>query len=180
MNPFNEKEFLGEFIDRLRELPVLWATTDPNHRNKELRTAVLNSLLPFVHATMPHVTAEQLDTKIRTLRGTYRAARNKVLASQRSGAAAGKVFVPKLWYYGRMSFLDDHLESRESLSSLPPRQPSRKSSKKSTSLPSSQASSQASSLPCSQADPSQGEPSQEQDEPSILEEDPDLAVWSQV
>ena len=95
MNPFNEKEFLSELIDRLRELPTLWETNDPIHRQKGLRTAALKSLLPFVHTCMPHVTTEQLDTKIGTLRGTYRTERNKVLASQRSGAAAGEVYVPQ-------------------------------------------------------------------------------------
>ena len=161
MNQFNKHEFLDIFIDRWKELPALWATKDPISRNREMRKAALDSLLPLVRRQVgQNVTREQLEVKIGTLRGTYRKARNKVLRSMRSGAGAGQVFVPKLWYYSRLSFLDDHLEVRESLSSLPPRRTRR------SRLPSSQPSA-----------PSADEPSQQ---PSILEEDPDLAVWSQV
>ncbi|PIO33408.1 hypothetical protein AB205_0133440, partial [Aquarana catesbeiana] len=42
----------------------------------------------------------------------------------RSGAAAEDVYVPSLWYYNRMWFLEDQIEGRESLSSLPSTLPS--------------------------------------------------------
>ena len=159
MNLFNRPDFLEIFIDRWQELPVLWATKDPISRNRELRKTALESLLPLVRRQVGFdVTTDQLEVKIGTLRGTYRKARNKVLASMRSGAGAGRVFKPKLWYYSKLSFLDEHLEVRESLSSLPPRRNRR--SRLPSSLPSSQP-----------AAPSADEPSQQ---PSILEEDPDL------
>ncbi|PIO12852.1 hypothetical protein AB205_0195710, partial [Aquarana catesbeiana] len=37
----------------------------------------------------------------------------------RSGAAANDMYVPSLWYYNRMWFLEDQIEARESLSTLP-------------------------------------------------------------
>ncbi|PIO22879.1 hypothetical protein AB205_0077050 [Aquarana catesbeiana] len=37
----------------------------------------------------------------------------------RSGAAAEDVYVPSLWYYNRMLFLEDQMEARDSLSTLP-------------------------------------------------------------
>ncbi|PIN95408.1 hypothetical protein AB205_0218950, partial [Aquarana catesbeiana] len=42
----------------------------------------------------------------------------------RSGAAAKDVYVPSLWYYNRMRFLEDQIEARESLSTLPSTLPS--------------------------------------------------------
>ncbi|PIO14399.1 hypothetical protein AB205_0067330, partial [Aquarana catesbeiana] len=42
----------------------------------------------------------------------------------RSGAAAMNVYVPSLWYYNRMQFLEDQIEARESLSTLPSTLPS--------------------------------------------------------
>ena len=164
MNQFNKPEFLDIFIDRWKELPVLWATKDPISRNKELRKAALESLLPLVRRQVgQNVTTEQLEVKIGTLRGTYRKARNKVFDSMRSGAGAGQVYVPTLWYYSKLTFLDEHLEVRESLSSLPPR---RQSVRRRSSLPSSQPDAPSADVPSQQ--------------PSILEEDPDLPAWSQV
>ncbi|PIO28601.1 hypothetical protein AB205_0037430, partial [Aquarana catesbeiana] len=37
----------------------------------------------------------------------------------RIGAAVEDVYVPSLWYYSRMRFLEDQMEVRESLSTLP-------------------------------------------------------------
>ncbi|PIO16641.1 hypothetical protein AB205_0151110, partial [Aquarana catesbeiana] len=42
----------------------------------------------------------------------------------RSGAAAEDVYVPSLWYYTRMRFMEDQMEVRESLSTLPSSLPS--------------------------------------------------------
>ena len=47
MNQFNKQDFLEVFIDRWRDLPVLWATKDPISRNRELRKAALESLPPL-------------------------------------------------------------------------------------------------------------------------------------
>ncbi|XP_040197634.1 snake venom metalloproteinase BITM02A-like [Rana temporaria] len=82
------------------------------------------------------------------------------MASMRSGAAADSIYRPNLWYYGQLQFLDDHIESRPSLSTLPPRGRS--------GLPCSQ----SSSLPCRQ------EQATSEEEPEFLE-DPDCDPWSQ-
>ncbi|PIO09485.1 hypothetical protein AB205_0194580, partial [Aquarana catesbeiana] len=42
----------------------------------------------------------------------------------KSGAAAKDVYVPSLWCYNRMRFLEDQMEARESLSTLPAPLPS--------------------------------------------------------
>ncbi|PIO29390.1 hypothetical protein AB205_0039720, partial [Aquarana catesbeiana] len=42
----------------------------------------------------------------------------------KSGAAAKDVYVPSLWYYNRMRFLEDQIEARESFSTLPSTFPS--------------------------------------------------------
>ncbi|PIO35800.1 hypothetical protein AB205_0158120, partial [Aquarana catesbeiana] len=49
---------------------------------------------------------------------------NKIQESLRSGAAADQVYVPRLWYYQKIRFLDDQTEARQSLSTLPPTLPS--------------------------------------------------------
>ncbi|PIO14972.1 hypothetical protein AB205_0213010, partial [Aquarana catesbeiana] len=42
----------------------------------------------------------------------------------RSGAAAKDLYVPSLWHYNRMRFLEDQIEARESLSIRPSTLPS--------------------------------------------------------
>ncbi|XP_040215596.1 bis(5'-adenosyl)-triphosphatase isoform X1 [Rana temporaria] len=121
-------------------------------KNKEARKEELESLLEFVKTQIPTATTKDVNTKIGTIRGTYRTERNKVLKSMRSGVAADQIYKPSLWYYSQLSFLDDHLEARESLSILLPRR--------------------SSSLSCSQAQPSLDE------QPEFLEEH-DFTIWSQ-
>ena len=81
------------------------------------------------------------------------------LLDVRSGAAADKVHVPKLWYFKHLCFLDNQLEARESLSSLP------------STLPSTVPSSVHSTVP-----PTPAEGAEEQAEI----EKPDLNIFSQV
>ncbi|PIO26004.1 hypothetical protein AB205_0109440, partial [Aquarana catesbeiana] len=54
-----------------------------------------------------------------SLRSTHRKELQKVHKSLRSGAAAEDVYVPSLWYYNKMRFLEDQIEARESLLTLP-------------------------------------------------------------
>ncbi|PIO09807.1 hypothetical protein AB205_0135420, partial [Aquarana catesbeiana] len=99
---------------------------------------------------VPDADIEFVERKIGSLRSMYRKELNKIQASMRSGAAAEDVYVPSLWYYSRMRFLEDQMEARESLSTLP------------SSLPST--------LPSTPAEASDG--------PSILEEVEETS-WSQ-
>ncbi|PIO40594.1 hypothetical protein AB205_0192600 [Aquarana catesbeiana] len=72
----------------------------------------------------PHSNHPLFKKQIGGLRSTYLRERKKVTDSQRSGAAADDVYVPRLWYYERLRFLSDHTEVRESLSTLPSTLPS--------------------------------------------------------
>ncbi|PIO28300.1 hypothetical protein AB205_0075010, partial [Aquarana catesbeiana] len=102
----------------------LWEVKNPLYRNKPARKASLEKLLQFVKMQVPNADIEFVDKKIGSLRSTYRKELNKVQASMRSGAAAEDVYVPSLWYYNRMRFLEDQMEVGESLSTLPSSLPS--------------------------------------------------------
>ncbi|PIO09695.1 hypothetical protein AB205_0215780, partial [Aquarana catesbeiana] len=78
--------------------------------------ASLEKLLQFVKTQVP---IKFVERKIGSLRSTYRKELNKIQASMRSGAAAEDLYVPSLWYYTRMRFLEDQMEVRELLSTLP-------------------------------------------------------------
>ncbi|PIO23059.1 hypothetical protein AB205_0216420 [Aquarana catesbeiana] len=97
----------------------LWEVKNPLYRNKPARKASLEKLLRFVKTQISNADIEFVDKKIGSLRSTYRKELNKVQASMKSGAAVKDVYVPSLWYYNRMQFLEDQIEARESLSTLP-------------------------------------------------------------
>ncbi|PIO33091.1 hypothetical protein AB205_0130090 [Aquarana catesbeiana] len=97
----------------------LWEVKNPLYRNKSARKASLEKLLEFVKTRVPDADIKFVDRKIGSLRSTHRKELMKVQKSLRSGAAAEDVYVPRLWYYSRMRFLEDQIEARESLSTLP-------------------------------------------------------------
>ncbi|PIO11637.1 hypothetical protein AB205_0113680, partial [Aquarana catesbeiana] len=73
---------------------------------------------------VPEADIEFVERKIGSLRSMYRMELKRFQASMRSGAAAEDMYVPSLWYYNRMRFLEDQMEARESLSILPSTLPS--------------------------------------------------------
>ncbi|PIO40424.1 hypothetical protein AB205_0073380, partial [Aquarana catesbeiana] len=124
MKQFKDPEFMGQFIDRYRDMRNLWEVKNPLYRNKPARKASLEKLLQFVKTQVPDADIKFVEKKIGSSRSTYRKELNRVQDSMRSGAAAKDVYVPSLWYYNRMQFLEDQMETRESLSTLPSTLPS--------------------------------------------------------
>ncbi|PIO12040.1 hypothetical protein AB205_0069500 [Aquarana catesbeiana] len=151
MNPFKEEEFLSNFIDLYQERRNLWKVKHPLYFIKYARKATLGRLLEFVKTRVPQADIKLVENKIGILRNMYRREHKKIQDSLKSGAAADKVYVPKLWYYPKLRFLDDQTEARQSLSTLP------------SSLPSTLSS--TSTLPSTPAEASQEEPG-----PFILDE----------
>ncbi|PIO15866.1 hypothetical protein AB205_0219730, partial [Aquarana catesbeiana] len=100
---------------------------------------------------------EMLLKKIGILRNMYKREHNKIQDSMRSGASADDVYVPRLWYYNKLRFLDDQTEARASLSTLP------------STLPCT--------LPCTLPS-TPAEADEDQAGSSILGE-PDVTIWSQ-
>ncbi|PIO11675.1 hypothetical protein AB205_0039570 [Aquarana catesbeiana] len=124
MNPVKEEEFLTRFIDLYQEKRNLWEVKHPLYFNRDVRKATLGTLLEFVKTRVPQADLKFVDSKIGILRNMYRREHNKIQESHRSGAAADQVYVPKLWYYQKLRFLDDQIEARQSLSTLPSTLPS--------------------------------------------------------
>ncbi|PIO34732.1 hypothetical protein AB205_0133740, partial [Aquarana catesbeiana] len=105
MKQFKDPEFMGNFIDKYRDMRNLWEVKNSLYRIKPARKASLEKLLEYVKTQIPNADIEFVERKIGSLRSTYRKELNKVHASMRSGAAAEDMYVPSLWYYSRMQFL---------------------------------------------------------------------------
>ncbi|PIO10367.1 hypothetical protein AB205_0097870, partial [Aquarana catesbeiana] len=158
---FKEPEFLSAFIDQYREMRNLWAVKHPQYYLKHVRKSTLERLLTFVQTYIPEATMEMLLSKIGILRNMYKREHNKIQNSLRSGASVDDVYVPRLWYYNKLRFLDNQTEARASLSTLPYTLPS--------TLPCT--------LPCTLPS-TLAEADEDQAGSSILEE-PDVTIWSQ-
>ncbi|PIO10614.1 hypothetical protein AB205_0162360, partial [Aquarana catesbeiana] len=153
---FKEPEFLTAFIDQYREMRNLWEVKHPQYYLKHVRKSTLETLLTFVQTYIPEETMEMLLSKIGILRNMFKREHNKIQNSLRSGASADDVYVPRLWYYNKVRFLDDQTEARASLSTLP------------STLPCT--------LPCTLPS-TPAEADEDQAGSSILEE-PDVTIWS--
>ncbi|PIO12269.1 hypothetical protein AB205_0000870 [Aquarana catesbeiana] len=139
----------------------LWEVKHPQYYLKHVRKSTLERLLTFVQTYIAEATMEMLISKIGILRNMYKREHNKIQNSMRSGASADDVYVPRLWYYNKLHFLDDQTEARASLSILPSNLPS--------TLPCT--------LPCTLPSTS-AEANEDQAGSSILE-GLDVTIWSQ-
>ncbi|PIO27798.1 hypothetical protein AB205_0187270 [Aquarana catesbeiana] len=124
MKQFKDPDFMGHFIDTYRDMRNLWKVKNLLYRNKPARKASLEKLLQFVKTRVLDADIKFVERKIGSLRSMYKKDINKVQASMGSGAAAEDGCVPSLWYHNRMWFLEDQMEVRESLSTLPSSLPS--------------------------------------------------------
>ncbi|PIO13808.1 hypothetical protein AB205_0016880 [Aquarana catesbeiana] len=158
---FKEPEFLSAFFDQYREMRNLWEVKHPQYYIKHVRKSTLERLLTFVQTYIPEATMEILLSKIGILRNMYKREHKKIKNSLRSGASADDVYVPRLWFYNKLHFLDDQTEARASISTLPSTYPS--------TLPCT--------LPCILPS-TPAEADEDQAGSSILEE-PDVTIWSQ-
>ncbi|PIO12470.1 hypothetical protein AB205_0082440 [Aquarana catesbeiana] len=105
MDIFKHKDFMPIFIDMFRELPCLWQINHPEYKNQTKRKAALDSLLEFVKQLILMADITYLKALIGGLRSTYLRERKNVQDSQRSGAA-DDIYLPRLWYYDRLHFLE--------------------------------------------------------------------------
>ncbi|PIO28641.1 hypothetical protein AB205_0005670, partial [Aquarana catesbeiana] len=119
VDKFTAPDFLPKFIEKYRELPCLWQVKCRDYSNKIKRKAAMEKLLELVKPVYPTADITYLKAKIGGLRSTYNKERKKVQDSQRFGASADDVYVPRLWYYHSLHFLSDQTEPWPSLSTLP-------------------------------------------------------------
>ncbi|PIO12537.1 hypothetical protein AB205_0073970 [Aquarana catesbeiana] len=110
VDKFTAPDFLPEFVKKYREMPSLASTMQG--LIKEAKEEGSNGETVGINITY-------LKAKIGSLRSTYNRERKKVQDSQRSGASADDVYVPRLWYYNILHFLSDQTEPRSLLSTLP-------------------------------------------------------------
>ncbi|RVE39903.1 hypothetical protein evm_015447 [Chilo suppressalis] len=112
------REVLLEFISIYQSEPCLWKVKSKIYHNRDLRNAALDKLLSKYKEIDAEANRDAVLKKINSLRTAYQKERKKVEESKRSGAGADAVYVPKLWYYKELSFINDQNVARTSVSNV--------------------------------------------------------------
>lgn len=97
------RRILEEFIDTYRNQPCLWQMKHEDYHNREKKTNAYNKLIVLYKKIEPKADRDTIVKKINALRTTYRKEKKKVEESKLSGTE----YVPTLWYFNLLKFLDD-------------------------------------------------------------------------
>ncbi|XP_077311733.1 uncharacterized protein LOC143930920 isoform X2 [Lithobates pipiens] len=127
MDPFNNANFMGLFIELYMEMPCLWQFHNTFYNDRSKRNAALEKLLSLVRIVVPMADMTYLNRKIVAMKMTYLRERKKYLESLRAGDTDA-VYYPRMVHFDRLHFLVDQgvprPPLRPPLSRLPPRHPS--------------------------------------------------------
>lgn len=105
-----------EFLTSYKQHPCLWDMYLPDFRNRKLRDAAEEILLPISKLS----NIKELRSKIRSIRGTYNQEVKKIHMSTITGCGKKDIYIPKLnWFSFADSFLrknfEQYLETKSNL-----------------------------------------------------------------
>ncbi|XP_023948797.2 uncharacterized protein LOC112053569 [Bicyclus anynana] len=103
-------EFISKFIDAFRKNPCLWNTQNPEYRKKKSKVLAYIRLMKYAQKVEPTITVIDIKRKLQSIRASHRKERRKVSESLKSAKTSDDVYVPKLWYYKQLEFLNQHME----------------------------------------------------------------------
>ncbi|XP_068094389.1 uncharacterized protein [Hyperolius riggenbachi] len=115
---FTNPQILQEFLELYRKNTCLWKVTSKDYSNRVKKAKAHNELKTFCQQFYPQATVAYVLKKIKNLRTVFKKELNKVRESEKSGAAAEDIYVPRLWYYKLLTFTTDQEEGRDSINSL--------------------------------------------------------------
>ncbi|GBP12608.1 hypothetical protein EVAR_10266_1 [Eumeta japonica] len=117
-NTARYREVLLEFISIYQSELCLWKVKSEIYHNRDQRNAALEKLLTKYKEVDAEANRDAVLKKINSLRTAYQKEKKKVEESKRSGAGTDAVYVPKLWYYKELSFINDQNVARASVSNM--------------------------------------------------------------
>ncbi|XP_072387375.1 uncharacterized protein [Diabrotica undecimpunctata] len=112
------REWLEQFINLYYSEPCLWNTKDKNYFNRDLKRSAYSKLIEHLKLVDSNANKAGVIKKINNIRSTYKKERTKVANSKKSGAGTDEVYVPKLWYFSMLLFLDEQDVARHSRSNM--------------------------------------------------------------
>ncbi|KXJ71905.1 hypothetical protein RP20_CCG019416 [Aedes albopictus] len=104
------RAIMEEFLELYRSLPCLWKMQSKEYADRKMKTEAYQLMVKKLAELEPDADRVAVIRKINNIRSNYRKEKRKVLASR----AEGGQYVPTLWYYPLMGFLDGQDESGNS------------------------------------------------------------------
>lgn len=114
------REQTGCIITLYEKYPALYNTKNEQYKNKSKRLFTLRKILEEYKEIFPSsdLTVDDLRGKINRLRTQFFAELGKVKKSYITGTGADDLYVPKLWCYEQLSFLNEGAPVRSGESNL--------------------------------------------------------------
>lgn len=100
------REWTEEFIELYRSEPCLWRVKQKDYHDRSKKDAAYAKLILKLREMEPGANKESVVKKINNLRCTYNKELKKVTISK-SEFGSEDVYVPKLWYFPLLTFLND-------------------------------------------------------------------------
>lgn len=113
------KEAVEVLIEAYKKYDVLYNSKLPGYQNKHSRKDALDRVVIEVRSVRPQTTVDDVKKKFLSLRTHYGHEVQKVEKSRRSGADAGTVYTPTVWWFTLMGFVKDHIQPRKGESTVP-------------------------------------------------------------
>lgn len=113
-----EKEFMVEFIELYKSFPCLWKVKSKEYSDRNAKSQAYEILIEKMQTVDSIANRETVVKKINSMRTTYRKELKKVLDSERSGVGADEIYIPHLWYFELLSFLQDQETPRNTVSNM--------------------------------------------------------------
>ncbi|KAG6456480.1 uncharacterized protein LOC115447531 [Manduca sexta] len=104
-----QKDIWTEVISLYKNMPFLWDKSDPKYTSRQSREIGYNIILQKYKEHDKHANMAVLKKKIDNMRTSYRRELKKVLLSKRNSLTPEDRYVPELWYFDSLSFLDKHI-----------------------------------------------------------------------
>lgn len=102
-----DREFITEFLHLYHDYPALWKIKSTEYSDRNLKNNAYKALIEKYKEVDPNADKEIVKKKINSLRTNYRKELKKVKASYRSGTGTDDIYVPSLWYFNELQFLQD-------------------------------------------------------------------------
>ncbi|XP_049875450.1 uncharacterized protein LOC126373351 [Pectinophora gossypiella] len=108
-----EKLVLMRVMEMYRDMTYLWQRDHELYMNREMREEGFKVLLEVYKNFDKDAAIKKIKRKIENMRTTYVRELRKVRASKQTASGENQVYVPTLWYYDELSFLDNTIENVE-------------------------------------------------------------------
>ncbi|KAL1123966.1 hypothetical protein AAG570_001736 [Ranatra chinensis] len=101
------RAFLEEFIEIYRGQPCLWRVKSKEYHDRNKKERAYDELIRHYRKIEPNADREAIVKKINNLRTAYRKEVKKVNDTRKSGLGEEEGYVPKLWYFHLLDFLNE-------------------------------------------------------------------------